>query len=90
MTVVKMNDAPVLDQLSGQWEKIFAVALRKLGGSVTLTVEDFIAFDREYRSGTGGFLFTHGHKESFDFKIISRAEAERLAAHDAATNRGRS
>jgi hypothetical protein len=84
-----MNDAPVLDQIDGQWMKFFAIALRKLGGKVTITMADVEAFDREYRNGTGGHLFTHGHKESFDFKIVSRAEAERLAAHESATNRGK-
>lgn len=81
----KLNDAPILDQLDGQWQKFAAVILWKLHGNqqVRITAEDIDAFGKQF--GAGGFpvIFTHGHKDSIEFQIVSEEAAKRIAAHDA-------
>lgn len=77
-------DSAILQQLDGQWQKIAAVLVWKLArNGVTLTVGDFASFPKDHA------LYTHGHRDSIDFKLVTMADAERLAAHDRSTNRGR-
>lgn len=85
MTVNKLNDAPVLDQIESiGYMKFMALLVHKLApNGVTITVEDIARFPPD------GVLFAHGHRDSFDFKIVTQEQADRLAAHEAATNRGR-
>jgi hypothetical protein len=83
-TMRRLNDAPVLDQLEGQWQKMFAIMLWKLAPQgIEITAADIAAFP------PGRVLFTHGHKDSFEFKIVTEAEARVIGAHEEATNRGR-
>lgn len=85
MTVTKLNDAPVLDQMEGQWMKFFALVVWKLApNGVEITMADIDKFAAE-----GGILLTHGHRESFEFRIVTPEAAARLAEHEATTNRGR-
>lgn len=85
MTTNVINpDAAILQQLDGQWQKIAAILIWKLApNGVTLTHEDMERFPPDLA------LYTHGHKESIDFKMVSMEEAQRLADHDKQTNRGR-
>ncbi len=84
MTVYKLNDAPVLGQLDGNYMKFLALVVWKLAPSgVRITVADIKKLGAE-----GGVLFAHGHYDSFEFKIVSPAAAQRLAAYETATNRG--
>lgn len=85
MTVKIMNpDAAVFGQLQEHWQKMAALIVWKLAPKgVTITIDDIASFPQDR------FLLTHGHKDSFEFKIVTKEEAERLAAHDEATNRGR-
>jgi hypothetical protein len=81
--MIELNDAAVLDQLREHWQKVAALIVWKLAPrGLTLTFKDIDSFP------PGCVLFTHGHKDSIDFKIVTQAEAEQLAAHDARTNRG--
>jgi hypothetical protein len=76
--------APILDQLEGQWEKIVAALVWKLGnGHVTLTMKDLTEFpvDRVF--------LTHGHRDSIEFKLVTEEEAKRIVEHDEKTNTGR-
>lgn len=87
MTVKKMNDAPVLDQVDGQWQKL-AMLLWKLAGreKVKLTHAEIAAFGKEFEPGIP-VLFTHGHSDSIEFQVIDEEAARRIAQHDA-TMRG--
>jgi hypothetical protein len=85
-----MNDAPVLDQIAGQYEKFLLIILWKfLPDGVTVTLKDIQEMLRENESADPWVLFTHGHKESFDFKCIRESAGKLIAAHEDATNKGR-
>jgi hypothetical protein len=85
MTVKVMNpDAAVLQQVQEHWMKICALLVWKLApNGVTLTEKDIASFPPDH------VLLTHGHRDSFEFKLVTNDEAALIAAHDAATNRGR-
>lgn len=85
MTVKILNpDAGVFDQVDGQWMKLLAMVVWKLApNGVEITVADMASFPPD------GTLVTHGHRDSFEFKIVNEEQAKLLAAHDEATNRGR-
>lgn len=77
-------DSTVLQQVDGYWQKLAAMIVWKLvprGESVTITAEDMKRFAADY-APTGPVLLTHGHFDSFEFKIVSEADAQRLAEHD--------
>lgn len=85
----RLNEAPVLDQIEGQYHKFLMLALWKyLPDGIEITLADFHQFERENGSDPW-VLFSHGHKESFEFKAIRTSAAERIAAHENATNKGR-
>jgi hypothetical protein len=85
MTIERMDDAPVLDQIDEiGWQKFLALIVFKLApNGVTLTSEDVEQFAREDK-----VLFSHGLGDRFEFKMVTREEAERIAAHEAG-RRGR-
>lgn len=85
MTVTKLNDAPVLDQIEELgYMKFMALLVHKLApNGVTITAEDIARFP------PNGVLFSHGHHDGFEFRIVTQEAAERIAAHHAANNRGR-
>jgi hypothetical protein len=77
-----MNDrAAVLDQLEGQWQKIAALLVWKLAGDkpVIIGIKDFEELERA--TAAGKVFMTWGHYDSFEFRIIDKADAERLADH---------
>lgn len=77
MTVHKLNDAPVVDQVESNAVKFLALLVWKLAPKgVTITMADIAKFSAE-----GGVLFSHGHPTSFDFRIVTPEEAARLAQH---------
>jgi hypothetical protein len=89
MTLNVLNpDSVILGQLEGQWQKLFVMLVWKLAREkgVTLTHKDMAAYQRDFEAGRAHFL-THGHFDSIEFKIVTAAEAQRLAAYDA-TQRG--
>jgi len=86
---MELNDAPILDQVREHWQKLLAIVVWKLAPQgVTITHQDLVRFyaDSAKKNLT---LLTHGHRDSIDFKMVTREEAEQIAAHDAKTNRGR-
>lgn len=78
----------ILDQLNGQWEKLFMVLLYKVQrrGKVTLSPRDFEALGAAFPDSIP-VLFTHGHSDSVDFQIVDEASAARIAEY-AKTQRG--
>lgn len=72
--------ALVLDQLEGQWQKIVAVLVYKFAREkgVLLTVKDFLEFEKYMINRQ---LLTWGHYDSFEFRLVTPEEAERLAKH---------
>lgn len=84
MTVKVLNpDSATLTQVQEHWMKIAALLVWKLApNGVTLTAEDIASFPPDRA------LLTWGHRGSFEFKLVTEEEGKRLAAHDAATNRG--
>lgn len=85
MTVKKLNDAPVLDQIESiGYMKFMALLVHKLApNGVTITADDIAKFP------PGGVLLSHGHYDGFEFRIVTQEEAERIAEHAATTNRSR-
>jgi hypothetical protein len=83
VTVHEMNpEAVVLNQLREQWEKVAAVLVWKLArDGVRITFEDLEQFGRECVAGEA-VLFTHGHKDSIEFAIVTAERARALAEHD--------
>ena len=84
MSTAKLNDAPILDQLDGYWEKMAAFLLHKLvkrGEQVVITLEDMKAMERDWPAGA--IIFCHGRTDSIALQLVTREDAERLAAHDA-------
>lgn len=84
MTVHTVNpDSTVLNQLEDQWEKIVAIPVWKLArDGVRITLQDLESFAKETAAGDA-VLFTHGHYDSFDFKIVTAQRAQELAEWDA-------
>lgn len=84
MTIVKHNDAPAVEQTLENAQKLLAMVVWKLAPQgVRITVDDMERFAAE-----GGVFLTHGHRDSFEFKIVTPEEAERIKSHEAATNEG--
>ena len=80
----ELNDAAILDQVRDYWQNIAAMLVWKLApNGVHLTRDDMVQFNLKEK-----VLLTHGHRDSIEFRMITRAEADKLAAHDQATNRG--
>ncbi len=88
--MAELNDAVVLDQLRDHWQKVVALLVFKLvpkGESVTITAEDMLRYEAAFVRGEA-FLLTHGHKDGFEFRMVDKASADRLMAHEQ-TQRGR-
>lgn len=84
----RLNDAPILDQLDGQYGKFLLMILRKYKpNGVTITQADIEALLADQNSGDPFVLFTHGHRDSVEFKAIRRSEGERVAEHHRRTDR---
>lgn len=85
----RLNDAAILDQLEGHWQKMAGLILFKLlkpGEEVEITAEDMQRYQAEWPAGA--IIFSHGRHRSIAFKLIGADEAARLAAYDA-TQTGR-
>lgn len=83
MTIKQMTDAPIVDQLQEHWNKVAAILVWKLAPEgVEITDEDIQEFSRQSKAGET-ILAEIGRPNGFGFRIIDRAEAERLAAHQA-------
>lgn len=83
MSVEKLNDAAILEQLDGYWEKMTAFLLHKLakrGEQVVITLDDMKALERDWPDGA--VIFCHGRSDSIGLQLVSREDAERLATHD--------
>lgn len=92
MSVTVLNpDSTVLQQLQGHWQTIASILVWKLApgeNGVRVTAADMQAYADAVAKGEV-VLYTHGHKDSIDFRIVTKEAAQRLTAHDRATNRGR-
>ena len=72
-------ESAILQQLDHHWQQIAALLVWKLAqNGVTLTEKEISQFPTDL------VLFTHGHKDSIDFKLVTREQAEQLAKFDAA------
>ncbi len=72
-------DSAVLQQLEGQWQKMLTLVVWKLANNgIHITSEDMTKFAVDPKN----ILLTHGHYDSFEFKMVTREDAERLADHD--------
>ncbi len=86
----RLNDAPILDQLDGQYQKFLLMILRKyVPDGAVISFRDIEALAIDQAAGNGWVLFSHGHNDSIEFKAIRESDAARLAMHEDATNRGR-
>lgn len=84
VTVTEINpEAVVFEQLRDEWEKIAAVLVWKLSrySIVQITWQDLEKFQMEVDRGEA-VMFTHGHKESIEFSIVTASRAVELARHD--------
>lgn len=83
-----LNEAAILNQIDGQYEKFLLLILHKyLPQGATITHADIEGL-LNTKPGDGWVLFSHGHRDSIEFKAIRENEAARLMAHEEATNRG--
>jgi hypothetical protein len=90
MTVNKLNNAPILTQLEGQYEKFLLLVLRKYKpNGVVITHADIEALLRENEGPDPIVLFSHGHKDSIEFKAIRTSQAAVIQAHHERTMQGR-
>lgn len=81
MNVEVNPDNESLRQLREYWQKITAMLVWKLApDGVTITAADMVAFQQD-----GRFLLAHGHHDSFEFRMVTREEGDRLAAEYAAS-----
>lgn len=86
----RLNDAAILEQIDGQYEKFLLLVLHKyLPGGAVLTLADIAALADEQQGQDPWVLFSHGHKESIEFKAVRMSAAKLIAEHEKATNRGR-
>ena len=77
-TKVLNPGSTIMQQSEGHWQKYLMLVLSKLApDGVTITVRDMEKFAGEER-----ILLTHGHVDSIEFKLVSRAEADRIVAYD--------
>lgn len=79
----KLNDAMVLDQMEGKWQKMLTLIIWKLRGKdqvIRITVDDMLRFEKQFAPGMGT-LFTRGTLDSFEFSVVDTATAEKIAAH---------
>jgi hypothetical protein len=85
----RLNDAPILDQIDGQYEHFLLMILKKyVPAGATITHADIEEHARENDLGNGWALFSHGHRDSIEFKAIRRSEVARIKAHEDRTNKG--
>lgn len=82
MSVHRLNDAPILDQVQEHWQKLMALVLWKFyrGETVKITHADMVAYQRDFDAGKA-FLLTHGHYDSIDLAIIDAEAARALSEH---------
>jgi hypothetical protein len=75
-------DKRILDQLEGHWQKMLLLTIWKLSKEkeVEITTEDIQNFQKEYAAEGGAVLFTHGHKESIEYRVVSAKKLENLNA----------
>jgi hypothetical protein len=87
--VVWLNDALILDQIAGQYEKLLLLVLKKYHPhGVRITLQDIAALLMENSQSSDPFvLFTHGHKESIEFKCLRASRAKEIAAAVEATTK---
>lgn len=85
MTVNVINpDSTILQQSQEHWMKYLSIVVWKLAPKgVTLTMKDFEEVLRRTGTDEELTLLTHGHYDSIEFKIVTRAEALCIAEHDA-------
>ena len=82
-------DNAALTQTREHWQKLFTLLLWKLApAGVTITLADILEFERQQKIRER-MLLTYGHRESFEFKLVTVAEGNRLAEYDAQVNRGK-
>jgi len=81
--VKKLNDAPVLGQLDDHWMKIVALLLHRFtkpGETVTFTEEQIAQLTVDWPHGC--IVACVGGSHTLAFKLVTIAEAARLAAHN--------
>lgn len=86
---MKLNpESVVLQQVDGQWQKLAALILWKCAGTgkVVITAEDMDAMTNNFAPGMP-CVFTHGKAESFEFSLVTEAEATRLVEFDRQTRK---
>lgn len=76
-------DSAMAKQTEGQFQKFLAIALHKLKrehgiDGVKITADDIAEF-----ADAGLVMLTHGHVDSIELRLVTLAEANRLAAYDA-------
>lgn len=83
--VTEINpDNATLEQIREHWEKIAVILIWKLAhDGVRITGQDLDRFQAEADAGEA-VLYTHGHKDSIEFAIVTASRAVELAAHDKA------
>lgn len=84
MTITELNDAAILRQVDGQWQKIAMILLYKFKGRemVKITADDIQAATKAFAPSMP-VMFIHGHRDGFDLQVVDVEAANRIAAHEA-------
>jgi hypothetical protein len=83
MTLERLNDAPILDQLEGHWQKISALLMQrfsKRGEVVVITADEIGKLNDDWPDGA--ILLVGGHVDSITLKLVTPAEAQRAIEYD--------
>lgn len=72
-------DSTMMQQSKDHWQKYLCLVIWKLAREgVTISVADMVEFANQDKN----ILLTHGHIDSIEFKLVTMAEATRLADYD--------
>jgi hypothetical protein len=81
----ELNDAPVLDQMREHWQKLLALVLWKARRDgrfeVKISTDDIEAMNAAF--GNNATIFTHATGDTIYLSLITKEQAELIAAHQA-------
>lgn len=85
----RLNEAPILDQIEGQYEKFLLLILRKyVPDGAVITNADIASMLVDDDTGNGWVLFSHGHKDSIEFKAIRQSQVAAIREFAERTGKG--
>jgi hypothetical protein len=77
-----LNDAPIVQQSEGMYQRYLMFVLMKLVGDqqVIITIDDMKAYEEKY-GPEGAVLFLHGMPDAIAMSLVDHKRAREIAAH---------